>query len=177
MPHFGLGFSDGTLEQLRDIVADAAKNSKDSVTERSWLVSQVNVLAGMHAQPWRELEGAGRWQAGSTAPPESKPIFISMADLRDSHLEPGGDGYDLYLGDKTVARLEHACSITAARNRAVGMSTQQMWATANEWLLQNLVERIAQARAQMDVREILDEQKAEEATERAGPVPGPVGSA
>lgn len=173
MPHFALRFSGGTLEQLRDVVADASKSSKDTVTERSWLVSQVNALAGGYALPWRQIEGQGRWQAASAPPPLQTPIYVTRDDLREFRLVAGDGDYDLFLSDKTVARLERGCAITAARNKAVGLDVPQPWSTANEWLESNLVDRIAQARAQLDVREIIEEQRASEAEDRTRHTPQP----
>ena len=68
---------------------------------------------------------------------------------------------ELVLGDKTVERIERACYITGAKNTAIGLGAQQSWRTPREWLEINLVERIAQARAQIDVRELAEERGGE----------------
>lgn len=151
-----LCFSDGTLSQLQDVLADANENSKEKVTERSWLVDQMNLLNATYALAWRQLEGSG-WFSFNDGP----AVFnVKLADLHEMKLDPGEGGtVEIVLGDRTVARIERACSIQAARNRAMGRSAQQTWTSVRDWLEASLTERIALARAQMDVREIEEETK------------------
>jgi len=154
-----LRFSEGTLSQLQDVLADANESSKEKVTERSWLSDQVNLLNATYALAWRQLEGSG-WFSFNEGP---AMFNVKLGDLREMKFEPGESGTaEIILGDRTLGRIERACSIQAARNRAMGREAQQTWRTVREWLELNLIERIAQARAQIDVREIAEEQKAAE---------------
>jgi len=162
MPRYGIGFSEATLRQLREVVADATRSTKETVTERSWIGDQINQLCATYALPWRQLEGNGRWQAGNMPPPMGAPIYVTVEDLREFRLAPSEEGFALALGEKTVARIERAAAMTAARNKALGAGAVQPWATANEWLEMNLTDRIAQARAQLDMKEMMDEQKAQQ---------------
>lgn len=166
MPQFAFEFSEGTKRQLAEIVKDASENSKETVTERKWLTDQVHQMCADVALAWRTIEGEGRWQAGNAPPPLLTPIYVTAEDLREFKLVPGGDGYPFFLSDKTMARIERAVSIVAAKNKALGMGIAQPWSTANEWLVKNLTQRIAQARAQLDMREIIEEDKAQEAQQR-----------
>jgi len=163
----GLRVSPGTVEQLEAVLEDAAKTTGAVVTSRSWLVGQLNSLLATYALPWRKLEATGRFEIGTTPPPSSLTVSIERSDLQPFRMDPAdsGDGpLELVLGERTVARIERACSITAARNRALGLEAQQPWHTPREWLEVNLVERIAQARAQIDLREM--------AAEELGPAAG-----
>ncbi|HTT74199.1 MAG TPA: hypothetical protein VMG99_08705 [Thermoplasmata archaeon] len=160
-----LRFSQSTIDQLNDVVAEADEASKETVTPRSWLINQVNTLAGIYAKPWRQLEATGHYTVGTSPPPIAKPVAIALADLRDLKFAEIEGSYELFLGERTVLRLERACAITAAANKALGREGQQQWSTPNEWLESYLVEQIAQARAVLDMKEMAEEQRAAETAE------------
>lgn len=154
----GLRFSQGTLQQLHDVAADA------KTTERAWLASQVAALTATYALPWRQIEATDEYRVGTGPAPASVPVFIKREEVLGPRLEPLAEPngeFEMALGDDTVEWVERATWITTARNRAIGLAQTQPWTTPREWLERNMVDRIAQVRAEMDVRKIAEGQKAD----------------
>lgn len=155
----GLRLSQGTLEQLDEVVGEAEEDGGKATTPREWVMAQIQALAGQYAKPWRQLEATGKYSVGGDAVFGGDPVLIRLEALEPQHMAPLAGSLEVVIGERTQTRIERSCSIVAAANKALHRDAQQTWQDVNEWVEQLITDKVAEARAKIDVKDIAEEQK------------------